>query len=79
MLAKDPHAYMAYAAMIRREYHFVPQATYCSKRAEILKDMANQKSIFGSPAFASNDSWNAKARRNLQLELAMLQQGKIPA
>ena len=76
VLAKEPSAYLSYAALIRREYHFVPAETYCSKRAEILLDMANQKALFGSPVFAP---WEEQARSNLRHEVKLLRQGTIPA
>ena len=76
VLAKEPSAYLSYAALIRREYHFVPVETYCSKRAEILQDMANQPHLFASPAFGP---WEDRARNNLRNEIKLLQQGTIPA
>lgn len=75
VLAKEPDAYMAYASMIRREYHFVPAETYCTKRAEILQSMLTSR-LFGSPFFASCEE---RARRNLQQEIESLKQGTIPS
>lgn len=76
VLAKAPEAYMAYAALIRQEYHFVPAEIYCTKRAEILQGMAAQERLFGSPVFRP---WQDRARQNVQQEVALLQQGQIPA
>lgn len=76
VLAKEPSAYLSYAALIRREYHFVPVETYCSKRAEILQDMANQTKLYGSAVFAP---WEDRARNNLRNEIKLLKQGSIPA
>ena len=76
VLAKQPDAYMSYAALIRKEYHFVPAETYCAKRAEILQDMVHQKRLYASPVFAP---WETRARNNLRNEVALLKQGTIPA
>lgn len=75
VLAKEPDAYMSYAALIRREYHFVPEHVYCSKRAEILQSMANQERLYGSPMFLPLEE---RARANLRREVDLLQQGTIP-
>lgn len=83
VLAKEPTAYLAYAAAIRREYHFVPVETYCTKRAEILQAMAQRDDLFGSRAFQSafdDPSWSDRdrARSNLRNEIELLRQGKVP-
>eukprot|EP00977_Amphora_coffeiformis_P012859 scaffold3257_cov152-Amphora_coffeaeformis.AAC.8 len=76
VLAKKSSAYTSYAAMIRREYHFVPVETYCFKRPEILQAMASQEHLYGSPAFQGMEE---KARRNLRNEVDLLRKGEIPS
>ena len=76
VLAKESSAYASYAAMIRREYQFVPVETYCSKRPEILEAMASQEQLYGSPAFQGVEE---KARRNLLNEVELLRKGEIPS
>lgn len=44
VLGKHKKAYRMYAALIRKEYSFVPHDVYCSKRAEILETFLNGNS-----------------------------------
>ena len=76
VLAKESVAYMHYAAMIRREYHFVPVETYCTKRTEILQAMAGQEHLYGSPVFQEMEE---KARKNLRNEIDLLKRGEVPS
>jgi predicted metal-dependent HD superfamily phosphohydrolase len=76
VLGKDEQSYKQYAALIRREYDFVPLSTYCAKRAEILEAFLQQKQIFYTPVFHS--AFECRARRNIQHEILCLRKGNIP-
>lgn len=76
VLGKKMHAYRSYAALIRNEYHFVPQAVYCKKRAEILESFLNRKKIYLTTVM--HCALEKNARQNLRDEIESLQQGKIP-
>jgi predicted metal-dependent HD superfamily phosphohydrolase len=76
VLGKDSKAYLAYAALIRKEYSFVPRQVYCEKRAEILQGFLQKPRIYLSPPF--HRALEEAARRNLQEELNLLQKGVIP-
>jgi predicted metal-dependent HD superfamily phosphohydrolase len=76
VLAKDDKAYDQYAGLIRSEYHFVPHDVYCAKRADILQAFLQQPCIYYTPIFAQ--AWQARARLNLQREIAVLRDNCIP-
>ncbi|KAL7581556.1 hypothetical protein ACA910_022119 [Epithemia clementina (nom. ined.)] len=79
VLGKEESAYLAYASMIRNEYAHVPHDTYCSKRAQILTEFLQRPRpgrIYHTSFF--HQALEDQARRNLAMEIAMLQQGKIP-
>ena len=78
VLAKEPSAYLSYAALIRREYHFVPSDRYCAKRAQILQDfLPMHDCLYGTPGL--QEVWEEQARSNLRHEIIMLQNGVIPS
>lgn len=77
VLGKEPEAYLAYAALVRKEYIHVPKDMYCSKRAEILQGFVDRP----TPIFLTSlvhETLEASARKNLVDEVAMLKQGRIP-
>ena len=74
VLGKEPDAYLHYAKLIRREYHFVPRDTYCAKRAEILESFM-QQNLFATPYFQALEE---RARNNLLQEIQLLRQNIIP-
>jgi predicted metal-dependent HD superfamily phosphohydrolase len=76
VLGKKMQAYRAYAALIRKEYHFVPQAVYCKKRAEILELFLDSKQIYLTTVM--HCALEKSARENLRDEIESLQQGRIP-
>lgn len=69
-------AYLAYAALIRKEYQHVPQVIYCEKRAEILQGFLNKSHLYLSPIF--KELLEGYARRNLSAEIHLLMKGIIP-
>ena len=76
VLGKDERAYQHYAALIRREYEFVPLGIYCEKRANILETFLQQKQIFYTSVFY--DAFESRARLNLRKEIEYLREGKLP-
>jgi predicted metal-dependent HD superfamily phosphohydrolase len=76
VLGKEARAYQQYAALIRREYAFVPLPTYCEKRADILEAFLQQERIFQTSIF--RNAFECRARLNLQREIQLLREGKIP-
>ena len=92
VLGKQRDSYMKYAALIRKEYEFVPHDVYCSKRAEILESFLDDKS--GTDNDSSTDSTSEKkyiylteffrgafedrARENLRNEINLLRNNTIP-
>lgn len=94
VLGKHRDAYFKYAALIRKEYEFVPHDVYCSKRAEILETF-----LVGDSPNAENDTCmkndtsekkyifltesfrgalEDRARENLRDEIELLQKNTIP-
>ena len=76
VLGKTPMAYSQYAALIRREYSFVPHDEYCRKRADVLETFLMQPRIY-----ATEDLYQAleqSARTNLRNEIDSLRRGMIP-
>lgn len=91
VLGKQKDAYFTYAALIRKEYEFVPHDVYCSKRAEILNtflygnsgnsdscmDKAVQKkNIYLTESFRG--AFEDRARENLRNEIEFLRKNTIP-
>jgi predicted metal-dependent HD superfamily phosphohydrolase len=76
VLGKQTDAYLAYAALIRLEYNFVPRDVYCEKRAAILGAFLQQPRIYLSNLF--HHALEEQARRNLQTEIDILNKGIIP-
>jgi predicted metal-dependent HD superfamily phosphohydrolase len=77
VLGKESEAYLVYAALIRKEYCFVPSDVYCSKRIEILDQfLAGSTPIYLSTIFQR--ALENRARNNLQHEIHLLKRGLIP-
>ncbi|MGK5697721.1 HD domain-containing protein [Streptomyces sp. URMC 128] len=70
ILASPPSVYAAYTAAVREEYHFVPNETFRTGRAAILRQLLDLPRLFRTPYGASE--WEATARYNLTAELEML-------
>jgi predicted metal-dependent HD superfamily phosphohydrolase len=75
VLGKEEEAYLQYAAAIRKEYSYVPHEVYCEKRADTLESFLQQP-IFGTRVM--HQSFEEKARENLQNEIESLRKGVIP-
>lgn len=77
VLGKKTGAYLAYAALIRKEYSFVPRQVYCEKRAAILDSFLKQRpQIYLSDIF--HQALEKQARQNLKKEIELLLEGLIP-
>jgi predicted metal-dependent HD superfamily phosphohydrolase len=76
VLGKEEHAYLAYAALIRKEFNFVPHETYCEKRAEVLETFLKNTAIYGT--MIMRRALEQRARSNVRKEIALLRKGTIP-
>jgi len=76
VLGKDHDAYLTYAALIRKEYQFVPHEVYCEKRACILQSFLQQERFYGTSLF--QEALEIRARDNIAREIALLRAGHIP-
>lgn len=72
ILGAEPEAYAAYAAAIRREYAFVPDAAYREGRGKVLRAFLAMGRIYRTEALFAR--WEARARGNIERELAALGQ-----
>jgi predicted metal-dependent HD superfamily phosphohydrolase len=59
-----------YEAQVRREYGWVPDVTFRSTRARILKEFLGRPHLYSTAHF--RERYEAQARRNLQHSLAHL-------
>ncbi|WUH93021.1 hypothetical protein OG900_24830 [Streptomyces sp. NBC_00433] len=71
VLAGDPASYAAYAAAVRDEYAFVPDADFRSGRAAVLRQLLDLPHLFRTPY--GQQHWERTARRNLTTELELLE------
>ena len=67
---------MQYAALIRKEFSFVPYDVYCEKRADILETFLQQPRIYGTSVMYK--ALEDRARANVRKEIESLRQGVIP-
>lgn len=70
ILAAPPKAYAAYAAAVREEYAFVPDAAFRAGRAAVLRQLLDLPRLFRTPY--GEREWEERARENLREELARL-------
>ncbi|WP_019549548.1 HD domain-containing protein [Streptomyces sulphureus] len=70
VLAGPPEAYARYAAQIRQEYSFVPEAVFRTARSEVLAQLLALPRVFSTPYGAEH--WEEAARHNVQTELDLL-------
>ncbi|MFF5448176.1 hypothetical protein [Streptomyces sp. NPDC012888] len=70
VLAGGPDAYAAYVAAVRDEYSFVPEESFRTGRAAVLRQLLDLPRLFHTPYGTAH--WEAPARRNLAAELATL-------
>jgi predicted metal-dependent HD superfamily phosphohydrolase len=76
ILGASPAAYHAYAAAIRREYAWAPEADYRRKRAAVLARFLERPRLYlTAPFFARHET---AARANLAAEIAALEGPSIP-
>ncbi|MFE0046220.1 HD domain-containing protein [Streptomyces albireticuli] len=73
VLAGSPQEYAAYAAAVREEYGFVPDAAFREGRAAVLRQLLGLPALFRTPLGRSR--WEPVARRNLTTELELLGEG----
>jgi predicted metal-dependent HD superfamily phosphohydrolase len=70
ILGKLEERFWVYEAQIRREYDWVPEATFATKRAEILERFLRRKRIYSTDQFF--DRYEKQARRNLHASIQKL-------
>ena len=70
VLAGSPEEYASYAAAVRQEYGFVPDADFRAGRAEVLRQLLALPELFHTPYGA--ERWTATARFNVRGELRLL-------
>lgn len=70
ILGAGPTEYATYAADVRQEYHAVEDAAFRAGRSEVLAGLLARPTIYATPL--GRQLWEARARRNLETELALL-------
>lgn len=70
VLATEPPGYAAYAAAVRAEYSFVPDAVFRAGRISTLSGLLARPALFRTPR--AHTRWEPAARRNLTAELTLL-------
>ena len=70
VLAAAPAAYDTYAAAIRAEFDWVPEADWRAGRARVLRAFIDRPAIYRTPELHA--AWETAARGNLARELAAL-------
>ncbi|MFI1970308.1 hypothetical protein BLA24_27870 [Streptomyces cinnamoneus] len=70
VLGGAPEEYAAYAAAVREEYGFVPDAAFREGRADVLRRLLALPRLYRTPL--GHDRWELLARRNLTTELELL-------
>ena len=73
ILGAEPDRYDAYAASIRKEFSYVPEAAYRSGRSDVLRRFMARPVIFPDPGFATR--YDQRARANMAREIASLNDG----
>jgi predicted metal-dependent HD superfamily phosphohydrolase len=71
ILGAQPARFQQYEAQVRSEYGWVPDATFRSVRAQILKQFLDRPHVFCTALF--RDRYEAQARRNLHQSLLDLE------
>jgi predicted metal-dependent HD superfamily phosphohydrolase len=70
ILGREPEVYQEFERRIRREYSWVPEASYRSARSEVLAGFLRRHSIYQTSQF--RDLYELPARKNLERALAQL-------
>jgi len=73
VLGAHPARFQEYEAQVRREYAWVPDEMFRSRRAEILKELLARPYVFCTADF--RERYEAQARCNLEQSLATLERG----
>lgn len=73
ILGADPERYSTYAAGVRREYAHVPEDTWRSGRAAVLKHLLEADPLYPDPRFRAE--LEEQARGNMTEELRRLGEG----
>ena len=68
ILGRDTKRFFEYEEQIRKEYQWVPQLVFASKRAEILKRFLARERIFATDWF--RNKYEKQARLNLEASIA---------
>ncbi|WP_175488437.1 HD domain-containing protein [Streptomyces qinglanensis] len=71
VLAGTPEQYAHYAAEIRQEYAFVPDAAFREGRSTVLRQLLGLPHLFRTDY--ARDHWEPAARHNLTTELGLLE------
>ncbi|MGP3977566.1 HD domain-containing protein [Streptomyces sp. 8N114] len=71
VLAGSPESYAHYAAEVRQEYAFVPDAAFREGRTTVLRQLLGLPHLFRTPY--GRTQWEPTARHNLTTELQLLQ------
>lgn len=71
ILAAPPQAYAVYTAAVRQEYGFVPDETFRTGRAAVLRQLLDLPRLFRTPY--GQREWEATARWNIGAELELLE------
>ena len=71
ILGAPPARFHEYEEQVRREYAWVPEPTFRTTRAGILKEFLGRPRLYGTAHF--HEQYEAQARRNLQDSLRSLE------
>ena len=74
ILGAEPAAYRRYTQAIRREFAHVPEEAYRRGRAQVLRHLLAKDPLYYTPPM--QEEREARARRNVRHELAMLGDGR---
>jgi len=72
ILGAEPARFQEYEAQVRREYAWVPDEVFRSRRAAILKELVGRSHLYSTVPF--QEQYEAQARRNLQQSLKDLEE-----
>jgi predicted metal-dependent HD superfamily phosphohydrolase len=70
ILAEGPERYADYVAGVRADFAHVAEADFRAGRLAVLQDLATKPSLFHSAR--GRELWEARARANLEREIAEL-------
>ena len=70
ILSAPPERYAAYRAQVREEYAHVPDDAFCAGRLAVMGPLADRGRLYRTAH--AHERWGARARANLQAELAEL-------